>query len=177
MPGLLDLADAHEQVLVRGKAIDVYGVSTKGLIDLMRRFPALGQILEGASLENVSEFVESGGDMVGALIASGCGTPGNADAERVAVNLPLVAQIDLVEAVFRQTMPDGFGPFVERLKALGLRVKSAVEAVNPPGEAPSAEPSSSAPSSEPKSVAEPPPPARSPRHRNGSAPAPAPASP
>ena len=67
----------------------------------------------------VDQLFAMGGDAVAAVIAAGCGYPGDDKAENVAANLPLDAQADLLAAILRLTLPKGVGPFVETLSALG----------------------------------------------------------
>ena len=61
----------------------------------------------------------TGGEAVAALLAAGCGYPGDEKAETVAASLPINLQADLLAAVMRMTLPHGLGPFVEKLTALG----------------------------------------------------------
>jgi hypothetical protein len=60
-----------------------------------------------------------GGDAVAAIIAAGCGYPGDEKAEAVAGRLSIDAQADLLAAILRLTLPAGLGPFVEKLTVLG----------------------------------------------------------
>ena len=60
-----------------------------------------------------------GGNAVAAIIAAGCGYPGDEQPETVAGKLSLDAQADLLAAILRLTLPKGIGPFVEKLTALG----------------------------------------------------------
>ena len=60
-----------------------------------------------------------GGDAVAAIIAAGCGYPGDETAESVAGKLSLDAQADLLSALLRLTLLKGVGHFVEKLTALG----------------------------------------------------------
>jgi hypothetical protein len=65
------------------------------------------------------ELLDTGGDAVAAIIAAGCGYPGDDKAESVAANVSVDAQVDLLAAILRLTLPKGVGPFVEKLTALG----------------------------------------------------------
>ena len=60
-----------------------------------------------------------GGDAVAAIIAAGCGYPGDEQAEAVAGKLALDAQADLLASILRLTLSRGIGPFVKKLTALG----------------------------------------------------------
>jgi hypothetical protein len=55
---------------------------------------------------------------VAAIIAAGCGYPGDDKAEAIAAKLPLDSQTDFLAAILRLTLPKGIGPFVNKLTAL-----------------------------------------------------------
>jgi hypothetical protein len=96
----------------------VHGISAKGLAHLLGRFPELRKLRTGQEVE-IEQLMVMGGDAVAAIIAAGCGYPGDHDAENVAATLAIETQVDLLGAVLRLTLPGGFGPFVEKLSALG----------------------------------------------------------
>lgn len=118
MVGLVDLAPAIETVSVRGKQVPVYGVSAKGIAYLLARFPELRALMAGREVA-AEQLMAMGGDAVAAIIAAGCGYPGDPEAEKVFGLLPADTQADLLSPVLRLTMPQGVGPFVEKLGALG----------------------------------------------------------
>ncbi|AEH88197.1 phage pre-tape measure protein [Mesorhizobium opportunistum] len=120
---LLDLAPAAEVVPIRGKKLSVSGISSKGIIALLRRFPAMSDIFTGeSSASNVEKLaglvVAIGGDLVGAIIAAGLGYPGDEKREKVAADLVAGEQFDLVEAIVRVTFPNGLAPLVEKVRAM-----------------------------------------------------------
>lgn len=119
MVGLIDIAPALETVEIRGARIEVCGVSAKGIALLLGRFPDLRAMMAGRTVEP-ERLMETGGDAVAAIIAAGCGYPGDPEQESAAGRLPLDAQADLLAAILRLTLPNGVGPFVEKLSALGL---------------------------------------------------------
>jgi hypothetical protein len=120
MTSLLDLENAAETVKVGGKDIPVYGLSTAGIVAILRRFPQLREMLSGEEVELTAELLyDLAPDAVAALIAASCGHPGDETAERVASRLTITQQADLLEATIRLTMPDGLGPFVARLAEMG----------------------------------------------------------
>lgn len=125
MVGLVDAFGgsefAAETVSVRGKAIAVPGVSAKGIAYLLTRFPDLRALMAGRKIEEAA-LLAMGGDAVAAIIAAGTGAPGDDKAEAIAGTLPLDAQADLIAAILKVTMPQGVGPFVEKLTGLGLLV-------------------------------------------------------
>jgi hypothetical protein len=65
------------------------------------------------------QLLAMGGDAVAAIIAAGCGYPGDNTAETIAGTLSLDVQADLLAAILRLTLPKGIGPFVQKLTGLG----------------------------------------------------------
>jgi hypothetical protein len=118
MVGLIDIAPATETVEAQGKPVTVHGVSAKGLAHLLARFPELRRLMAGQEVQ-ADQLLAMGGDAVAAIIAAGCGYPGDNSAETIAGSLPLDIQADLLAAILRLTLPRGIGPFVEKLTELG----------------------------------------------------------
>src|SRR6187401_1997153 len=100
MVGLVDLAPRAERVPIEGAEVTVHGISAKGLAYLLGRFPDLRRLMTGQDV-GVDQLLASGGDAVGAIIAAGCGAPGEERAEAVAGNLPIDVQVDLLAAILR----------------------------------------------------------------------------
>jgi hypothetical protein len=118
MVGLIDIAPNVETVEVQSTSVAVHGISAKGVAHLLGRFPELRMLMTGQEVE-IAQLMAIGGDAVAAIIAAGCGTPGDDKAEAVAGSLSLDAQADLLAAILRLTLPKGIGPFVDKLTALG----------------------------------------------------------
>jgi len=120
MAGLLDIAPVAETVTINGTDVQVSGVSAKGIAHLLARFPEIRMAMTGRGVD-ASRWLEIGGDAITAIIAAGVGHPGDEKYEAAADGLPIDAQIELVAAILKVTMPGGPGPFVEKLTAqLGL---------------------------------------------------------
>lgn len=130
MVGLIDIAPGVETVTVQGTPVAVHGISAKGLANLLGRFPQLRKLMGGQDVE-AEELMAMGGDAVAAIIAAGCGYPGDEKAEAVAGRLSIDAQADLIAAILRITLPAGLGPFVEKLTALGGILDAAPSATAP----------------------------------------------
>lgn len=131
MAGLLDIAPLTESVTVAGRAVTVTGISAKGLASLLARFPELRSLVSGETLD-AAILLAKACDAAGPIIAAGCGYPGNEDAEQKAGLIPLGEQANLLAAIFRLTMPGGFGPFVEMVAAaLGGAIKIEEIAAEP----------------------------------------------
>lgn len=127
MSGLLDLAGAGRAVHVRGATVTVTGISARGLAALLRRFPALLEMLDGKGL-NIDALATLGPDVLAALIAAGTGAAGDARAEAVADGLGIADQLALVEAIAAETFSGDPAGFLSRLTALagglGVQIES-----------------------------------------------------
>lgn len=122
MSSLLEIVTATKQVAVCGVSIEVYGVSAKGVAHLLGKYPELRKLMTGLEVE-FEALLEMGGDVVAAIIAAGCGFPGNKEAEDKAEKLSLGEQADLITAIVELTLPNGVGPFIEQLQAMGARLE------------------------------------------------------
>ena len=96
---------------MQGALVTVLGVSAKGLAILLGLFPELRMVMTGQEVQ-AEQLMSMGGDAVAAIIAAGCGYPGDEAAERAAGKLSLDAQADLLATIRRLTLPKGVGPFV-----------------------------------------------------------------
>src|SRR6476620_10242865 len=118
MVGLIDIAPCTETVEIQGAPVEVHGVSASGLALLLGRFPDLRKLMTGLEVET-GQLMAIGGEAVAAIIAAGCGYPGDEKAEAVASGVSVDAQADLLAAILKLTLPAGLGPFVEKLTTLG----------------------------------------------------------
>lgn len=118
---LKDIAPLSETVEIRGDKIVVKGITNEGIAVIWRRFPVLVDLLSGnATPASVSEKAP---DAIAAVIAAGCGFPGDEEAEAIAASLTVDESAALLSAILGMTWPRGFGPFVESLTKLGLLVQ------------------------------------------------------
>ena len=146
MVGLLDIASIADTVEVNGQQVTVTGVSVEGIASLLRRYPILHDVLsKGISVENL---MSSGPDVVAAIIAAGCGQPGNEQAEQIVKLMDLQTQIDLLAATLRRTMPKGVGPFLESLNRLMTMFSDPIDLMKAKIEQMKASPKPSKPSSD-----------------------------
>jgi hypothetical protein len=113
MTGLLDIAPERTAVKVQGHTLEVEGVAVRGIAELLRRFPTIRQLFDGS--EAMDTIVSVAPDLVAAIIAAGCGQPGDRAYEEAAARLPAEAQSKLFGAILKLTLPSGIGPFVEGL--------------------------------------------------------------
>ncbi|TIN41400.1 MAG: hypothetical protein E5Y10_22935 [Mesorhizobium sp.] len=126
MVGLLDIAPLTERVSVGGAKVEVFGVSAKGIVSLLSRFPEARMLMTGKDV-GVDKLMQMGGDAIAAIIAAGIGFPGDEAQEQAAGRLSVEAQADLLTAILKVTLPNGIGPFVEKLTALGAIVGNVAE--------------------------------------------------
>lgn len=121
MVSLVDIVDVTKTVTVRGKEIAVEGINAEKLGLLINAFPELRMAFAGRAGDMTpQDIVSMGPKIVAAIIASGTGSPGDAAAEAAAAKLTIGEQLTLLTTMFEMTFPDGFGPFVERLRSLGF---------------------------------------------------------
>jgi hypothetical protein len=125
MTSLLEISNLVRKVDVgNGQEIEVSGVSGEGLIDLMSRFPEIAKAMSGVQIDR-DAFIKKAPDAVGAIIAAGIGKPGVKEEEAAARKLGLGIQVDLIDAILQATFPKGVGPFVEKLKEMGILQEEA----------------------------------------------------
>lgn len=125
MVALTDIAKTNETVAVFGKDVDVYGVSAEGFAILLQRFPQLVSLAKGDKVVP-ADIIKMGPQVVGAVIAAGCGQPGNADAEAFAAKISVDTQLEFITKIGGATFPKGIGPFLERLQAMSGAVSDEV---------------------------------------------------
>lgn len=134
MSTLLELVNVGRKVKIGEKdEIDVYGVSAEGFASLLVRFPALLKAFSGVTPDAAS-LTKIAPEAITAFIAAACGYPGDKKAEAVASKMPVSDQLNILEAAIKQTFPQGVGPFVKRLEAVGLLVQVENQSSQPSGD-------------------------------------------
>lgn len=154
MAGLPQLGSLRKAVTVRGSTVDVRGVSARGIMQLLNRFPEFQSLIGGRAPQQITgeTIIQLVPDAVCAIIAIGLGAnepDAQREAEAWADELGAEEQLDLLTAILSLTMPSGFGPFAQKLQALlpGLDEVAALGEAAESGKAPatkSEQPSSSA---------------------------------
>lgn len=132
MSGLLQILPRAETVEIRGVKIKVNGVGLSGVAYLLDRFPEFRKMMSGQEIE-MSKLTAGGGDLVSAIIAAGTGEAGDADAEAIAAALSIDEQVSLLEPILKLTLPEGVGPFVEKLNRLGAVLGGGLSGGKPNG--------------------------------------------
>jgi len=124
MVGLLDIAPAVEKVKVKSgnveTEVEVYGVSIEGAAHLLGDFPELRKVMTGQEVNlTAADLVTLVPRAAASIIAAGVGKPGDGVTEKQAAALNAEAQLDLIDAILRLTLPRGLGPFVAKLVSMG----------------------------------------------------------
>mgnify|MGYP001613578916 CR=1 FL=1 len=116
MPSLIDIGDLTEKVEIRGKQLEVQGISAEGIMHLLAKFPDLRKVVTGnadeEALKNLSEKVP---EAVAAILAHGTGSPGDEKAEAQARKLAVGEQVTLIAVIWRLTFPKGVKDFLDAL--------------------------------------------------------------
>lgn len=120
---LTDIGPLRELVSIGDKKLAVTGISAEGILVLFNRFPVLREWALAGKI-TLSNVQTKAPDAIKAIIAAGCGQPGDEAAERVAATLAVETQLDVLEAIGRLTFTKGFGPFVNRIVALAAQARS-----------------------------------------------------
>lgn len=125
MTSLLDIAPAVEAVDIGEHKIECVGISAGDLVRLIQRFPALRDALwqgrasqPGEMAIDPASLINEAPDAISAVLAAGTGHLGEIEHEKAASRLSIDAQIDLLAAILRLTLPQGVGPFVQKLTDL-----------------------------------------------------------
>jgi hypothetical protein len=122
MVGLLDIAPLSKTVKIQNAEIKVTGVSARGIAFLIGRFPEVKALFAEKSEPITPErLMQLAPEALAAVLACGCGYvegEGAKKAEEVISNLSAGDQLELLSAVLELTMPQGAGPFVEKLTAM-----------------------------------------------------------
>lgn len=123
---LLDVASAPRTVRINDLDVAVYGVSGKGLAAILGRFPDVAKMFSGIEPDK-AVLMQMGPDVLAAFIAAGCGCPNDDKAEKVASDLSVGNQLELVDAIIKISFPRGISPFVAKLREFGLSVRQGAE--------------------------------------------------
>lgn len=130
MVSLLDIAEQYETVAINGNPIKCYGISAKGIVQLIVQYPEMKKLLSGQSIDfSLDTIAKIAPNAVASIIAMGTHNEGQ---EEVAANLPFEYQYDLIAAIINMTMPGGAGPFVDRLTKMFGQVSGFAEGIQTP---------------------------------------------
>ena len=111
MADIFDLMPASETVEVGGTSTEVRAVQLGHALQIINRFPALKEFLDGKKKEvSFAEILSTGG--VPAICAAGCGRFGDASAEEHFAALDADTQAQFLGPILRLTMPRGVAPFL-----------------------------------------------------------------
>jgi len=113
---LFDIAPAVSTVNINGVDVKVMGIGTRGVVELLQRFPLLASLMSGKP--DVELAYKMAPEAITAIIAAGMGHLGDKKVEAAADGLAFGPQMALLSAIVKLTMPMGFGPFVEQFGAM-----------------------------------------------------------
>ena len=117
MVSLIDIVPQTRTVQIAAGEIELRGLALRHIADLLVRFPELRKLfVESAPAVDVDTLLVGAPDAVGAIIAHAAGQPDAADTIADALSLDDVA--DCLIAIRDLTMPNGPGPFMERIARL-----------------------------------------------------------
>jgi hypothetical protein len=118
---LVDIIDLKKTVTIRGKALEVEGINAEKLGLLILSYPELRLMFAGKAVElSPQGVIALGPKIVASVIAAAIGKLGDEAEEAAAGKLALGEQLELLATIFELTFPDGVGPFVARLRSLGV---------------------------------------------------------
>ena len=117
MVSLIDIVPQTRTVQIAAGEIELRGLALRHIADLLVRFPELRKFFaEGAPAVDADTLLALAPEAIGAIIAHAAGQPDAADTIADALSLDDVA--DCLIAIRDLTMPNGPGPFMERIARL-----------------------------------------------------------
>jgi hypothetical protein len=132
---LPDIAEITRTVEFGNNAkVTVFGISAEGFAVLMARFPQIERAMQGMGITR-DEIMSLAPEAIGAFLAAGLDMAGNKEAEDKLRAYPMSVQLDIAEAIIELTFPGGFGPFVDRLRALMGEAAQVASQHQPPSAA------------------------------------------
>ena len=121
MADLLDIAPstAVGVVWLDDQRITVRCISVNAMAAIIARYKGLKSLAGGGFGDDIiMRLLEGFGEAAAAIIAAGCGHPGNEKYEQHAATLLPEQQLKLLGAIVAVTFPNGLGPFVQELTNL-----------------------------------------------------------
>lgn len=118
MADFLDIAPVTSMVRIGDGDVAVPGLSIEGVATVCLRFPELVDVLKAGAID-IKHILDLGPKVVAAIIAAGCGHPGNDKAEAKAMKLPLRYQAELLAAIKTATIGDDAQSFIRALSQIG----------------------------------------------------------
>ena len=118
MVSLIDIVPQTRAVTINGGSeVELRGLGLRHIAGLLLRFPELRKLFaDGAPALDFEAIITTAPDAIGSIIAEAAGQPEAADNIADAMSLDDCAEC--VGAVLALTMPDGLGPFMEKLGGL-----------------------------------------------------------
>ncbi len=122
MVSILDITPANVKAItvpVRGKDVEVRGVSLGDIAYLIQHYPEVKDLFAGKDVTfTVDTLLQRGPELVCGVLACGLGVSGNEKGMAIIRDLSLEEQADLLDAILKETFKGGLGPFVEKVTAM-----------------------------------------------------------
>lgn len=120
MTSLLDIGPLTENVPIRGKTIEVSGLSALAMFELLRDIPELRRLMAQKAIDanQAASLITQLPAAVGGIIAAATGHLGDKDHIAAAMKLSADEQLSFIEAISRLTFPRGIKSFLDGLFAL-----------------------------------------------------------
>jgi hypothetical protein len=119
MVSLVDIGPATSSVTIRGKDVEVIGMTAEHIVKLFIKVPELRRLVTGKADEDVmTTLFNTFPHLLGQITAACVGGMDNPQVIEAASNLSLGEQWMLIEASMKITFPQGVGNFLDGLLAL-----------------------------------------------------------
>jgi hypothetical protein len=119
MTDLLDIAPSTAAALVTigDKRVKVRGIGVDAIASIVSRYPGLRVVLGGGDgTDRVAQLITGCGAAAGAIIAAGCGHPGDPVYEQHAGRLLPEYQLAFLKEIVGLTFPNGIRSFLDKFQ-------------------------------------------------------------
>lgn len=120
MVSLVDIGDLKDTVSIRGKDIEISGITAAHIVGVFYKFPEVRMFLTQPQpgSEVVQTLITRFPEAVALLIAAACGSPDDEKAIDIASRLGIGEQYMILEKVAVLTFPQGMTNFLEGVQKL-----------------------------------------------------------
>jgi hypothetical protein len=120
MTSLLDIGPRTSVVTVQGKALEISGLSARGIFTLLDQFPEMRKLLSGSGVSiSAEDVLRQVPGAVASIIAHVTGEP-TPEAIAAAELLAFGDQVEIVKSAWDLTFPKGLQSFIDALAAMGI---------------------------------------------------------
>lgn len=128
MVSLVDIGDHKDTVELRGKLIEISGITAVNIVSIFYKFPEVRMMLtqQTPGSEVVQALVARSPDAVAYIIAAAVGEPDNEKVIEVASGLTVGEQYAVLEKVGKLTFPQGMQNFLDGVQSLLARANGGL---------------------------------------------------